>query len=182
MCRKFSREHSSVGLERLLDKQEVCGSNPHVPTKMITTATDSVRRFFCVSAYLQARLQRFRHKNRFTSLAGRLSCANADFSYRGCGAKRCLIFSGRPASASHFKSACSHQDTNDLRAQVVFLLPPPHRKQIPICTDSLPQSARRGGREPPGRNRWCSCSGTQQRPEEAFCRKIVPQCRRRPKG
>ena len=26
------REHSSVGLERLLDKQEVCGSNPHVPT------------------------------------------------------------------------------------------------------------------------------------------------------
>ena len=26
------REHSSVGLERLLDKQEVSGSNPLVPT------------------------------------------------------------------------------------------------------------------------------------------------------
>ena len=27
-----TREHSSVGLERLLDKQEVSGSNPLVPT------------------------------------------------------------------------------------------------------------------------------------------------------
>ena len=33
-CKRLfhEREHSSVGLERLLDKQEVSGSNPLVPT------------------------------------------------------------------------------------------------------------------------------------------------------
>ncbi len=41
------REHSSVGLERLLDKQEVCGSNPHVPTSR-TIRNDAGRFLFWV--------------------------------------------------------------------------------------------------------------------------------------
>ena len=34
------REHSSVGLERLLDKQEVSGSNPLVPTNENQTVAE----------------------------------------------------------------------------------------------------------------------------------------------
>ena len=41
------REHSSVGLERLLDKQEVCGSNPHVPTNENQTVAEMQLSFFC---------------------------------------------------------------------------------------------------------------------------------------
>jgi hypothetical protein len=49
------REHSSVGLERLLDKQEVCGSNPHVPTNENQTVAEMQLSFFvlfsCISAF-----------------------------------------------------------------------------------------------------------------------------------
>ena len=40
-CKRLfhEREHSSVGLERLLDKQEVSGSNPLVPTVPKTPLT-----------------------------------------------------------------------------------------------------------------------------------------------
>ena len=34
-----------MGLERLLDKQEVCGSNPHVPTKKSGGCTDAAAFF-----------------------------------------------------------------------------------------------------------------------------------------
>ena len=43
-------EHSSVGLERLLDKQEVCGSNPHVPTNENQTVAGVRLSFFMPSA------------------------------------------------------------------------------------------------------------------------------------
>lgn len=40
------REHSSVGLERLLDKQEVSGSNPLVPTNENQTVAEMQLSFF----------------------------------------------------------------------------------------------------------------------------------------
>ncbi len=43
------REHSSVGLERLLDKQEVCGSNPHVPTSFEAFVRRFGQRLFFVA-------------------------------------------------------------------------------------------------------------------------------------
>ncbi len=46
------REHSSVGLERLLDKQEVCGSNPHVPTNENQTVAEMQLSFFFMCAIL----------------------------------------------------------------------------------------------------------------------------------
>lgn len=48
-CKRLfhEREHSSVGLERLLDKQEVCGSNPHVPTNENQTVAEMQLSFFC---------------------------------------------------------------------------------------------------------------------------------------
>ena len=44
------REHSSVGLERLLDKQEVSGSNPLVPTNENQTVAGVRLSFFMPSA------------------------------------------------------------------------------------------------------------------------------------
>ena len=43
-------EHSSVGLERLLDKQEVSGSNPLVPTNENQTVAGVRLSFFMPSA------------------------------------------------------------------------------------------------------------------------------------
>lgn len=55
-CKRLfhEREHSSVGLERLLDKQEVCGSNPHVPTNENQTVAEMQLSFFlCYSRVFQ---------------------------------------------------------------------------------------------------------------------------------
>ena len=46
------REHSSVGLERLLDKQEVCGSNPHVPTNENQTVAEMQLSFFICAVFV----------------------------------------------------------------------------------------------------------------------------------
>ena len=45
------REHSSVGLERLLDKQEVSGSNPLVPTNEKTPLGRLREAFLCPEPY-----------------------------------------------------------------------------------------------------------------------------------
>ena len=45
-------ELSSVGLERLLDKQEVCGSNPHVPTNENQTVAEMQLSFFICAVFV----------------------------------------------------------------------------------------------------------------------------------
>ena len=46
------REHSSVGLERLLDKQEVSGSNPLVPTNENQTVAEMQLSFFICAVFV----------------------------------------------------------------------------------------------------------------------------------
>lgn len=83
------REHSSVGLERLLDKQEVCGSNPHVPTNENQTVAEMQLSFFlcvlfsCISAFFSCRVKPEVKPGNYLATTVRILCCKSKMLANG---------------------------------------------------------------------------------------------------
>ena len=90
-------EHSSVGLERLLDKPEVCGSNPLVPTKKKPLIVSGFFRWYQSDNSLSSCLAR---ESLSDQPASGVMVANPESSVSSCSSRDAA--SGVPAAANSF--------------------------------------------------------------------------------